>query len=222
MNTSATPTARSATEARDVDPTYTPATVNTDGWKATQKAWRTLFSTIAVVLCFLHGFLKIRDRSRKDHELHRRIWEVYRAATKGEFSQTDASLSPLVARQVVDHTGPRGVGETLEPPAGICGELPAPRLSSDQQSCGPADEPALPGVVRRSRLARAPSIVGTSPSRLGIAAELSPLCPAQWPASRLSKPRPRTQSARSTTTTGFITFRFPPRWRDTDNAHRKR
>lgn len=74
-------------EARDVDPDYTPATVNTDGWKATQNAWRTLFSTIGVVLCFLHGFLKIRDRSRKDHELHRRIWEVYRAATKAEFSQ---------------------------------------------------------------------------------------------------------------------------------------
>jgi hypothetical protein len=74
-------------EARDVDPTYTPATVNTDGWKATQKAWRTLFATIAVVLCYLHGFLKIRDRSRKDHDLHRRIWEVYWAATKGEFSK---------------------------------------------------------------------------------------------------------------------------------------
>jgi hypothetical protein len=74
-------------EARDMDPTYTPATVNTDGWKATQKAWRTLFSGIAVILCFLHGFLKVRDRSRKDHELHRRLWEVYWAATKGEFTQ---------------------------------------------------------------------------------------------------------------------------------------
>jgi hypothetical protein len=75
------------TEARDVDPAYTPATVNTDGWKATQKAWRTLFSPIIVILCYLHGFLKIRDRSRKDHELHRRIWEVYWAATKGEFNK---------------------------------------------------------------------------------------------------------------------------------------
>jgi hypothetical protein len=74
-------------EARDVDPAYTPATVNTDGWKATQKAWRTLFSGVAVVLCFLHGFLKIRDRSRKDHQLHRRIWEIYRSATSREFSR---------------------------------------------------------------------------------------------------------------------------------------
>jgi len=74
-------------EARDVDPTYTPATVNTDGWKATQKAWRTLFSGIAVILCFLHGFLKVRDRSRKDHDLHRRIWEVYWAATSRQFTK---------------------------------------------------------------------------------------------------------------------------------------
>jgi len=75
------------TEAHDVDPGYTPATVNTDGWKATQKAWRTLFSSIGVILCFLHGFLKIRDRCRKDHELHRRVWDVYRAATKSDFSK---------------------------------------------------------------------------------------------------------------------------------------
>ena len=38
-----------------------------------------------MILCFLHGFLKIRDRSRKDHELHRRVWEVYWAKTASEF-----------------------------------------------------------------------------------------------------------------------------------------
>ena len=38
-----------------------------------------------MVLCFLHGFLKIRDRCRKDQELHRRVWDVYRAATAEEF-----------------------------------------------------------------------------------------------------------------------------------------
>ena len=74
-------------EARDVKPTYAPVTVNTDGWKATQNAWRTLFTSVAVILCFLHGFLKIRDRSRKDHELHRRVWEIYWAAGKDKFNQ---------------------------------------------------------------------------------------------------------------------------------------
>ena len=74
-----------AAEARDIKPEYAPETVNTDGWAATQNAFRALFPTIAVVLCFLHGFLKIRDRCRKAHELHRRVWDVYRAATAAEF-----------------------------------------------------------------------------------------------------------------------------------------
>ena len=38
-----------------------------------------------MVLCILHGFLKIRDRCRKARELHRRVWDVYRAATAEEF-----------------------------------------------------------------------------------------------------------------------------------------
>jgi hypothetical protein len=74
-----------AAEARDVEPEYAPETVNTDGWAATRNAFRAWFPKIAVVLCFLHGFLKIRDRCRKAHELHRRIWDVYRAATAEEF-----------------------------------------------------------------------------------------------------------------------------------------
>src|SRR3954451_16479307 len=74
-----------AAEARDVDPEYAPETVNVDGWAATRNAFRAWFPTITVVLCFLHGFLKIRDRCRKAHELHRRIWDVYRAATAEEF-----------------------------------------------------------------------------------------------------------------------------------------
>ena len=70
---------------RDVDPEYAPQTVNTDGWASTQNAFQTLFPLITVVLCFLHGFLKIRDRCRKAHELHRRMWDVYSAATAEEF-----------------------------------------------------------------------------------------------------------------------------------------
>jgi hypothetical protein len=74
-----------AAEARAVNPEYTPRSVNTDGWAATQNAFRAWFSTIAVILCFLHGFLKIRDRCRKNHELHRRVWEVYWAETAAVF-----------------------------------------------------------------------------------------------------------------------------------------
>jgi hypothetical protein len=74
-----------AAETRDVKPEYAPKTVNVDGWAATRNAFQALFPRIAVVLCFLHGFLKIRDRCRKAHELHRRVWDVYRAATAEEF-----------------------------------------------------------------------------------------------------------------------------------------
>jgi hypothetical protein len=76
-----------AQESRDVNPQYAPKTVNTDGWVATRNAFRALFSTIVPVLCFLHGFLKIRDRCRKARELHDRVWDVYRATTASDFRQ---------------------------------------------------------------------------------------------------------------------------------------
>ena len=74
-----------AAEARDVEPEYASETVNTDGWAATRNAFQTWFPLITVVLGFLHGFWKIRDRCRKARELHRRVWDVYRAATAEEF-----------------------------------------------------------------------------------------------------------------------------------------
>lgn len=76
-----------AAEAREVNPDYAPKSVNTDGWFATRNAFRNVFPMIVTVLCFLHGFLKIRDRCRKARELHHRIWEVYRAATSVEFHE---------------------------------------------------------------------------------------------------------------------------------------
>ena len=88
-----------AAEARDVDPAYAPQTVNTDGWAATRNAFQALFTTITVVLCFLHGFLKIRDRCRKARDLHQRVWEVYRAATAEEFRQRMNALQQWCASQ---------------------------------------------------------------------------------------------------------------------------
>lgn len=88
-----------AAEARDLDPEYAPQTVNTDGWAATRNAFRTLFATITVVLCFLHGFLKIRDRCRKHRELHRRVWDVYRAATAEQFRRLMAEFQQWCSTQ---------------------------------------------------------------------------------------------------------------------------
>jgi hypothetical protein len=88
-----------AVEARDVDPEYAPRTVNTDGWASTRNAFRALFPSIAVVLCFLHGFLKVRDRCRKARELHGRVWDVYRAATAEEFRRLMGELQQWCATQ---------------------------------------------------------------------------------------------------------------------------
>lgn len=74
-----------ARECQNVKPDYAPQTVNADGWAATHKAFRQLFPQIVVILCFLHGFLKIRDRCRKAHDLHEQIWHVYKAENKAEF-----------------------------------------------------------------------------------------------------------------------------------------
>ncbi len=98
-----------AAEARDIKPDYTPETVNADGWAATRNAFQALFPTIAVVLCFLRGFLKIRDRCRKAHDLHRRVWDAYRAATAEEFRRLMSELQQWCGTQ----TWTASVGEML-------------------------------------------------------------------------------------------------------------
>ena len=72
-------------EARDVRPDDAPPSVNTDGWGGTRHAFLAWFPNIALIRCFLHGLLKLRDRCRQAHERHRRVWDVYRAATATEF-----------------------------------------------------------------------------------------------------------------------------------------
>jgi hypothetical protein len=78
-------------EAHDLDPDYTPQTVNTDGWEPTQKAWKTLFPKVTLILCFLHAFLRIRDRCKRHKELLQtmghKVWNAYNAETRPQFSQ---------------------------------------------------------------------------------------------------------------------------------------
>jgi hypothetical protein len=78
-------------EAHLLDPKYRPRTVNTDGWPATQAAWRTLFKAVTLILCFLHAFLKIRDRAvhmkGTFDRLRDRVWEAYHASEARLFSQ---------------------------------------------------------------------------------------------------------------------------------------
>lgn len=76
-------------EAQALKPEYAPETVNTDGWGATQKAWLSLFPTVILIECFLHAFIKIRERGHHLKEifnqLSQRVWDVYRALDPASF-----------------------------------------------------------------------------------------------------------------------------------------
>lgn len=77
-------------EAQDLDPDYAPQTVNTDGWQATQLAWRALFPLVVVLRCFLHGWLSIRDGCQKHPlfaALSEKVWHAYRAPGRRAFGQ---------------------------------------------------------------------------------------------------------------------------------------
>jgi hypothetical protein len=78
-----------AAESAVAFPTYQPASVCTDGWKATREAWRCLFPGIALVLCYLHSILKISQRctGALRHTVLTKAWHVYRAPTKAAFAQ---------------------------------------------------------------------------------------------------------------------------------------
>jgi hypothetical protein len=83
-------------EARDIAPKYSPRTVNTDGWKPTQAAWKALFRRVIILQCFLHAWLKVRDRAKHLKEVFtevsRRAWEAYHAPDRRCFGQRLRSL----------------------------------------------------------------------------------------------------------------------------------
>jgi hypothetical protein len=80
-----------AQEACALSPTYSPKTVCTDGWEGTQSAWRRLFPTACIILCFLHSVLKIAARCGRDRATRQivlgRVWKVYNSFTQAQFSQ---------------------------------------------------------------------------------------------------------------------------------------
>jgi hypothetical protein len=95
-------------EARHLQPEYAPKTVNTDGWQATQNAWRSLFATIVVIECFLHAFIRIRGRCKKRLKtlfptIQQQVWDIYRAKTPTDFCQQIAHFLAW-SRQTVSGT----------------------------------------------------------------------------------------------------------------------
>ncbi len=91
-------------EACALDSEYTPKSVTTDGWEATQNTWLQLFDGIGVILCFLHGFLSIKKRCRRNkdvlHEVGNKVWNVYRAETIACFSQRIRRLKAWAVKNV--------------------------------------------------------------------------------------------------------------------------
>jgi hypothetical protein len=65
-----------------IAPTYSPTTINMDGWKATRNSLTSLFPTAIIIYCFLHVFIKIRDRAKKKYkdifsEVASKLWDCY-------------------------------------------------------------------------------------------------------------------------------------------------
>lgn len=92
-------------EAQVLDPLYEPTTVNTDGWWATQNTWKALFKGICVIECFLHAFIKIRDRATKKLQLFfdqvaDKVWDIYRSDSKRQMSQRIRRLAEWTAKTV--------------------------------------------------------------------------------------------------------------------------
>jgi len=83
-------------EAQQLNPEYQPETVNTDGWETTQKVWRSLFPLVIIIECFLHAFIKIRERGKhlKEtfHLLSEKVWDVYHAIDADAFRSQAAKL----------------------------------------------------------------------------------------------------------------------------------
>jgi hypothetical protein len=107
-------------EARDITPLYAPQTVSTDGWKGTQAAWKRLFPTVVILLCFLHAWLKIRDRAKHLKgvfaEVSRRVWEAYHAPDRRSFGQRLRRLRQWASEHL------RGI--VLETVLALCGKRP--------------------------------------------------------------------------------------------------
>lgn len=77
-------------EARDAQPGYAPRTVSVDGWASTHQAWLLLSPLVALLRCFLHGWLNMRSRGELNESfgaLSERVWDAYHAGTRRSFAQ---------------------------------------------------------------------------------------------------------------------------------------
>ncbi len=89
----------------EINPKYNPQTVNTDGWRATHAAWKYLFSSVTIIFCFLHLYIRIRDRCKKKNKaifekVADRFWLCFKAQSQSSFSQRVRRLHEWVNKNI--------------------------------------------------------------------------------------------------------------------------
>jgi hypothetical protein len=92
-------------EILHLKPDYEPKTVNTDGWAATQNAWRSLFPSITLIECFLHAFIKIRNCCQKRFqevytEICQQVWDIYHADDADTFQKRVTDLQQWAQKTI--------------------------------------------------------------------------------------------------------------------------
>ena len=92
-------------EAQIIMPTYSPKSINIDGYKSTKKAVSKLYPDAGILRCFLHAFLKIRNCGTKAYGLYfdhaaNRVWHCYEAENKRSFAQRIAKLKQWTIRVI--------------------------------------------------------------------------------------------------------------------------
>ena len=158
-------------EACDVSPKYAPKTVSTGGWKGTQAAWKLLFTKVVILLCFLHGWLKIRDRAKHLKEVFAevswRVWDTYHDRPP-EFCTTPALAPPVGGRTPHRDRLGEGLGPVWQAqPLVDC--LPPPRRPPHEQHARPTD-------ARHEPLHRS----GPTPARLAGGWPIALSCLGSW------------------------------------------
>jgi len=106
-------------EAQEVKADYQPKTVNLDGWLSTCLAWQSLFPAIAMILCFLHSFIKIRSCSKRLAELFPaicdQVWDIYHAPDEKTFRTRITAFALWGAQNTT--------GSALEAIAKLCNKV---------------------------------------------------------------------------------------------------
>ena len=166
-------------EARDIAPQYAPQPVSTDGWKGTQAAWKALFPKVIILLCFLHAWLKIRDRAKHLKgvfaEVSRRVWEAYHAPDRRSLGNGSAGFGP--GRPDIFPGSSWRRSWTCAASAAVVDRVPPSRRPLHEHHVGSPDAGDEPLLRPRPTPPRLAGGVPHALPRVGVVVELRALAP---------------------------------------------